>query len=107
MSKTDSFSVKNVPELDARVLELPYKGGDYSLFIILPNTKTGLTAMENKLTGQVSGYICKNMCVWVEMLFTQESFVFIVFLCKVRHTGPESNKSMYLYLRTFCSVRPS
>ncbi|XP_025080239.1 serpin B6-like [Pomacea canaliculata] len=53
MSKDESFSVKNVPELDARVLELPYKGGDYSLFVILPNTKNGLTNMEDKLTGQV------------------------------------------------------
>ncbi|XP_025079751.1 uncharacterized protein LOC112555532 [Pomacea canaliculata] len=53
MFKEGSFSVKNVPELDARVLELPYKGGDYSLFILLPNTKTGLTDLESKLTGQI------------------------------------------------------
>ncbi|XP_025080028.1 leukocyte elastase inhibitor-like [Pomacea canaliculata] len=53
MYQISSFSVKNVPELDARVLELPYKGGNYSLYIILPNTKTGLTEVESQLTGQI------------------------------------------------------
>lgn len=54
MYKEGRFSVKNVPELDTRVLELPYRGGHYSFFILLPMTKNGLPHLEGLLNGQVS-----------------------------------------------------
>ncbi|XP_025079749.1 serpin B6-like [Pomacea canaliculata] len=38
--------------LNARVLELPYKGHRYSFFIILPMAKDGLTHLEGLLNGQ-------------------------------------------------------
>ncbi|PVD18418.1 hypothetical protein C0Q70_20967 [Pomacea canaliculata] len=53
MYQQEDFSVKSFSELDARVLELPYKGGDYSFFILLPNTRNGLENLESKLTGQI------------------------------------------------------
>jgi serpin B len=37
------------PELDATVLELPYKDTDITLLIILPNSKTGLSSLEARL----------------------------------------------------------
>lgn len=43
------FSYGQFPELDASAIELPYKDSDVSMFIILPNTKTGLPALEAKL----------------------------------------------------------
>ncbi|XP_025080035.1 ovalbumin-like [Pomacea canaliculata] len=53
MTNEGEFSVKTLPELDARVLELPYKGRRYSFFIILPKTKNGLTHLEGLLDGQI------------------------------------------------------
>lgn len=59
-SETDSFEVDTMSvkahfrygdfaELDAKAIELPYKDSDLSMFIILPNTKTGLSGLEEKL----------------------------------------------------------
>ncbi|CAH1782229.1 unnamed protein product [Owenia fusiformis] len=36
--------------LNVKVLELPYDGDDLSMFIVLPNERTGLTALENAIT---------------------------------------------------------
>jgi serpin B len=52
------FKYGALPELDATAIELPYKDSDISMLIILPNTKTGLSALEGKLNtidlGEVS-----------------------------------------------------
>lgn len=43
------FKYGNVPSLDATAIELPYKDSDVSMLIILPNSRTGLSALEAKL----------------------------------------------------------
>lgn len=54
MSEDGAYSVKNqVPGLNARVLELPYKGDRFSLFIILPNSWDGVPQLESLLTSEV------------------------------------------------------
>jgi serpin B len=42
----EKFRYGVFPELDATVLELPYKNTDITLLIILPNSKTGLSSLE-------------------------------------------------------------
>lgn len=53
------FKYGSIPNLDATAIELPYKDSDISMLIILPNTKTGLSALESKLNtidlGEISG----------------------------------------------------
>ncbi|GMH34933.1 hypothetical protein BSKO_02794 [Bryopsis sp. KO-2023] len=55
-SKTDFMSTgfeifpfKHVPQLDARILQLPYEGGRFSMFILLPNTDDGFSKAESDL----------------------------------------------------------
>ncbi|XP_017838180.1 serine protease inhibitor 42Dd isoform X2 [Drosophila busckii] len=43
------FRYANLPNLDASALEMPYKDSDLSMLIVLPNTKTGLSQLEEKL----------------------------------------------------------
>lgn len=43
------FKYGPIENLDATAIELPYKDSDISMLIILPNTKTGLSALEGKL----------------------------------------------------------
>lgn len=44
-----NFKYGFLENLDATALELPYKDSDISMLIILPNKKTGLSALESKL----------------------------------------------------------
>lgn len=43
------FKYGALADYDATAIELPYKDSDISMMIILPNTKTGLSALEAKL----------------------------------------------------------
>lgn len=43
------FKYGSLQDLDATAIELPYKDSDISMLIILPNSKTGLSALEGKL----------------------------------------------------------
>lgn len=43
------FNTCQYPEIDASIVELPYHGSDVSMLIILPNSRTGLSALEEKL----------------------------------------------------------
>ncbi|XP_044317993.1 serine protease inhibitor 42Dd-like [Drosophila rhopaloa] len=49
MALKERFRFANLPELDASALELPYKDSDHSMLIVLPNNRTGLSALEEKL----------------------------------------------------------
>ncbi|CAH1118824.1 unnamed protein product [Phaedon cochleariae] len=42
MSTVDKFYYTESSTLDAKILRLPYKGGRYSMFIVLPNSRGGL-----------------------------------------------------------------
>lgn len=43
------FRYAEFPELDAKGINLPYKDSDMSMFIILPNRRSGLAQLEAKL----------------------------------------------------------
>jgi serpin B len=43
------FKYGRLQDLDATAIELPYKDSDISMLIILPNSRTGLSALEAKL----------------------------------------------------------
>lgn len=49
MSLKASFRYAALPALDATALELPYKDSDLSMLIVLPNSRTGLSTLEEKL----------------------------------------------------------
>lgn len=53
MHQENFFAVKRVEDEKVRVLELPYKGNRFSLYVILPDTKEGLQHLEDYLDGQV------------------------------------------------------
>lgn len=48
-------------DLDATGIEMKYKDSDISMFIILPNKRTGLAALEEKLSGVDLKELSKNM----------------------------------------------
>lgn len=45
------FHYANLDDLDAAAVKIPYKNSNCSMIIILPNSKTGLPALESKLKG--------------------------------------------------------
>ncbi|XP_075166184.1 antichymotrypsin-2-like isoform X2 [Haematobia irritans] len=49
MSQTGYFLYGNIPELDADVLQMPYKDSDLSMLVILPKTIDGLGGVKEKL----------------------------------------------------------
>lgn len=48
------YSIKSFDPLNATVLELPYKGDRFSLFLIVPDSTQELSILEDNLSGQVS-----------------------------------------------------
>ncbi|XP_039957404.1 serine protease inhibitor 42Dd-like isoform X3 [Bactrocera tryoni] len=49
MNLKESFGYGVISELDATVLEMPYKDSDLSMVVILPNSRTGLASLQEKL----------------------------------------------------------
>lgn len=49
MYKDSTFDTADIEELDATALEMKYKNSNLSFVIVLPNERTGLTALESKL----------------------------------------------------------
>ncbi|KAM9163457.1 LOW QUALITY PROTEIN: serpin B4-like [Pangshura tecta] len=50
MCHIGKYKIATIEEHDCQVLELPYKGGDLSMYILLPKDYTGLTQLEKDLT---------------------------------------------------------
>ncbi|KAK9501972.1 hypothetical protein O3M35_012590 [Rhynocoris fuscipes] len=50
MSMKNSFRFNSHPELDAKILEMPYSGKEFKMVIILPNKVDGLNEVESKLS---------------------------------------------------------
>ncbi|XP_076318283.1 intracellular coagulation inhibitor 1-like isoform X2 [Tachypleus tridentatus] len=49
MKLTEKFKFVKVADLQAKMIELPYKGKDISMFVILPDEIDGLSSVENQL----------------------------------------------------------
>lgn len=49
MHNLDHFNYASLPDLDATVLEMKYAASELSFLVILPNKRTGLSALETKL----------------------------------------------------------
>lgn len=50
----ETFPTKNVPELDSRMIQLPYEGDRFSMFILLPNTDGGFSKAEAGLSSSLN-----------------------------------------------------
>jgi len=55
------FRYGEFPDIDAKGLELPYKDSDMSMFIILPNLRTGLAKLETNLKNVDLNALSRNM----------------------------------------------
>lgn len=55
------FRYGEFTELNAKAVELPYKDSDMSMFIILPNSKTGLAQLESQLRDYNINELSKEM----------------------------------------------
>ncbi|KAF5278860.1 hypothetical protein FQR65_LT03549 [Abscondita terminalis] len=49
MEETDYYRYGENLNLQAKILEMPYQGGEYSMVFVLPNDKEGLAELENNL----------------------------------------------------------
>ncbi|KAH8254294.1 hypothetical protein KR032_009430, partial [Drosophila birchii] len=52
MYNEDVYGLADIPELDATVLELPYKNSGTSMLILLPKQPNGLANLERRLAGR-------------------------------------------------------
>lgn len=51
MSLSGSLRADYLPDLDAKVLQLPYRNSSLSMFVFLPNKIDGLSQLEDKIAG--------------------------------------------------------
>ncbi|XP_032007988.1 serpin B3 isoform X2 [Hylobates moloch] len=52
MGQYNSFNFASLEDVQAKVLEIPYKGKDLSMIVLLPNEINGLQKLEEKLTAE-------------------------------------------------------
>ncbi|KAL4692981.1 hypothetical protein H8959_016791 [Pygathrix nigripes] len=52
MRQNESFNFALLEDVQAKVLEIPYKGKDLSMIVLLPNEINGLQKLEEKLTAE-------------------------------------------------------
>lgn len=57
----EHFRYGDFADLDAKAIELPYKDSDMSLFVILPNSRTGLSQLESQLKNVEIRELSKRM----------------------------------------------
>lgn len=61
MNIKQNFRYADLPNLDATALELPYDNSDLSMVVVLPNKRTGLSQLEEKLRNINLEQITDNM----------------------------------------------
>ncbi|KAM7228985.1 hypothetical protein CapIbe_020273 [Capra ibex] len=52
MKQTDSFNFVSLEDVQAKILEIPYKGEELSMMVLLPNKVDGLPKLEDQLTAE-------------------------------------------------------
>ncbi|XDB64036.1 hypothetical protein AB1E18_017353 [Capra hircus] len=52
MKQTDSFNFVSLEDVQAKILEIPYKGEELSMMVLLPNKVDGLQKLEDQLTAE-------------------------------------------------------
>ncbi|XP_014250957.1 leukocyte elastase inhibitor-like [Cimex lectularius] len=57
----EQFEYGQVPDLDACAVELPYQGGKYSLLLVTPNSRNGLSKLVSNLSGYSLADIGKHL----------------------------------------------
>ncbi|KAH6941695.1 hypothetical protein HPB50_022687 [Hyalomma asiaticum] len=61
MSVRRHFGYAVVDELEAKALEVPYAGDRFSMVIVLPNSRTGLSTVETRLTADLVDEIADRL----------------------------------------------
>jgi len=49
MRRKGEFNYTVIPELDSTIIEIPYTGHDFSLYVLLPNERQGLKKLNNEI----------------------------------------------------------
>ncbi|XP_068849741.1 serpin B3-like [Capricornis sumatraensis] len=52
MKQTNRFNVVSLEDVQAKILEIPYKGGELSMLVLLPSEVDGLQELEDQLTAE-------------------------------------------------------
>ncbi|XP_030723988.2 serpin B3 [Globicephala melas] len=52
MKQTDLFNFTSLEDMQVKILEIPYKGQELSMFLLLPNDVDGLQQLEDQLTAE-------------------------------------------------------
>ncbi|XP_060986919.1 serpin B3-like isoform X1 [Dama dama] len=52
MKQTNRFNFVSLEDMQAKILEIPYKGGELSMMVLLPNEVDGLQELEDQLTAE-------------------------------------------------------
>ncbi|XP_060986920.1 serpin B3-like isoform X2 [Dama dama] len=52
MKQTNRFNFVSLEDMQAKILEIPYKGGELSMMVLLPNEVDGLQEVEDQLTAE-------------------------------------------------------
>uniref|UniRef100_A0A8C4L329 Serpin domain-containing protein n=1 Tax=Equus asinus asinus TaxID=83772 RepID=A0A8C4L329_EQUAS len=68
MKQTNSFNFTELKDMQAKILEIPYKHKDLSMMLLLPNEVDGLKKLEDKLTAE-------KLIEWTSSQNMRERFV--------------------------------
>lgn len=57
MDVVDNFKYDEVPHLHAKVVEIPYTGGEYSMVVILPNKRHGIRQLQRDIRNSIDSIV--------------------------------------------------